>query len=101
MIAKVLAEVGLPAELAEAAADPKWDEALKKSNSEGMDLPAGGIGTPALHINGVALFGPVIGRSVPPGEQAGELWDAVVTLATYPDFWEIKRDRAGLEPDFG
>ncbi|ATL88107.1 disulfide bond formation protein DsbA [Streptomyces malaysiensis subsp. malaysiensis] len=101
LIADALAEVGLPAELAEAAADPKWDTALKKSNGEGMDVPGGGIGTPTLHINDVAFFGPVIGRIVPPGEEAGKLWDAVLTLAAYPDFWELKRDRAGLEPDFG
>ncbi|WP_328352200.1 DsbA family protein [Streptomyces sp. NBC_00457] len=101
LIADALAEVGLPAELAEAAADPTWDAALKKSNSEGMDVPGGGIGTPTLHINGVAFFGPVIGRIVPPGEEAGKLWDAVLTLASCPDFWELKRDRADLEPDFG
>jgi protein-disulfide isomerase-like protein with CxxC motif len=101
IIAEALDEVGLPADLAEAATDPQYDEALRKSNSEGMDVPGGGIGTPTIHINGVAFFGPVIGRIVPSGEQAGELWDAVLTLASYPDFWEIKRDRAGLEPDFG
>jgi hypothetical protein len=35
------------------------------------------------------FFGPVLG-SIPRGEQAGRLWDAVETLGTNPDFWELK-----------
>ena len=43
-------------------------------------------------FNGAAFFGPVISRA-PRGEEAGQLWDACVTLSAYPHFYELKRAR--------
>jgi hypothetical protein len=40
--------------------------------------------------DGPAFFGPVISR-VPSPDEAVELWDAVMTLAAWPGFSEIKR----------
>ncbi len=93
-----LEEAGLAVELADAMDDSLLDEAVATSHHEGMDAVGDDVGTPTIHVNDVAFFGPVITKA-PRGEEAGHLWDGVLAVSSYPLFFELKRSRSA-ELDF-
>ena len=92
-----LREIGLSEELAEAADTDRYDEALRASHREGIELVGQDVGTPVIAVPGadgkqIAFFGPVV-TPAPRGEAAAQLWDGVLLVAGVRGFYELKRTR--------
>ena len=89
----LLERAGLPDGLAGALDDPSWDGVLRAETDEALALAGKDVGTPVIHFgppHGTAFFGPVISR-LPSDQEAVQLWDHVVGLASFPGFAELKR----------
>jgi hypothetical protein len=70
----------------------EFDDAVRLSHHEGIDLVGQEVGTPVISVEGVAFFGPVV-SPIPRGEAAGRLWDGVILVAGTYGFFELKRSR--------
>jgi len=92
LIAEAVDEVGLPAEVAKAAASEEFDDLVRASHAEGIGLVGDDVGTPIISFEGTSIFGPVV-TPAPKGEAAGRLWDGVVLVTRTPGFYELKRSR--------
>ena len=90
----IVADAGLPAEVAAAFEDSTHDEVIRYETEAALSRTGKDVGTPILTFNPksaneASLFGPVISKA-PKGEEAMTLWDAVQTIAE-SGVAEIKR----------
>ena len=90
----IVADAGLPAEVAAAYEDSTHDEVIRYETEAALSRTGKDVGTPILTFNPksaneASLFGPVISQA-PKGEEAIKLWDAVQTIAE-SGVAEIKR----------
>ena len=92
-IEPLLTELGLPASLADALDDERWDTVIQEETDAARARTGKDVGTPIIVFDppdGPAFFGPVISR-IPSDDDALRLWDAVLELAQFPGFAELKR----------
>ncbi|MBB6349751.1 hypothetical protein FHU36_006296 [Nonomuraea muscovyensis] len=89
---EALEAAGLDRKLADAMESEEYEDAIRASHDEGMALVGQEVGTPVIRVGSNAFFGPVITR-IPRGEEAGRLWDGVLLVTAFEDFFELKRSR--------
>jgi hypothetical protein len=97
---EILASLELPASLADAADDDRYDAVLEAESDEAFERTGPDVGTPILTYDpptGNSLFGPVI-SAIPDDDTAVAFYDALRTFVDFPAFSELKRTaRAPLE----
>ena len=94
-VAALLNAEGLPDSWAESADDESFDQLIRSETELALERTGKDVGTPILTFRpGAAdegsFFGPVI-SSIPRGQDALRLWDAVETIATSSGMAELKR----------
>lgn len=94
-IAGLLEAAGLPTEWAQSSLDESFDALIRSETELALERTGKDVGTPILTFHPgkaseASFFGPVV-SSIPRGEEALKLWDAVETLATTSGVAELKR----------
>ena len=94
-IAGLLSQAGLPVEWALSVNDESFDRLIAEETAMGLERAGKDVGTPIITFNPGGLkeasfFGPVI-STIPRGENATKLWDAIETIVTSSDMAELKR----------
>ena len=102
-IVAALEDAELSPDLIEAMDSTEYDEALRESHRQGIDMVGQDVGTPVIAVPGadgeqIAFFGPVV-TPAPKGEAAARLWDGTLLVAGTPGFYELKRTR-DADPSF-
>jgi predicted DsbA family dithiol-disulfide isomerase len=92
VVEDALEAVGLDRGLADAMHSEEWDDDIRASHDEAMSLVGQEVGTPVIRVGENAFFGPVITKILR-GEDAGRMWDGVLAVTSFEDFFEIKRTR--------
>lgn len=101
---EALVAVGLDASHADAFDDDSWDDLIRSSMDEVLELAGTDVGTPIIatkNSGGIknGYFGPVISRA--PELKAGlAMWDGLIAMMDVDTFYELKRTRQGA-PDPG
>lgn len=103
-MAGLLAATGLPTEYAAHALDESHDAYIAQETELAIARTGRNLGTPIITFrpgadNEASFFGPVI-STIPRGEEATKLWDAVETIATASGMAELKRSNRAT-PNFG
>ena len=85
------------------AEDDRWGKVVRAETELALSRTGEDVGTPIItwdldRPDEASLFGPVINR-IPRGDEALELWDALVVIARTPGIAELKRSLRGM-PDF-
>ncbi len=99
VVVEALAMAGLPASYADAADDASRDGLIRSETELALSRTGPDVGTPIITYDlerpeSSSFFGPVINR-IPRGDEAVELWDALVTMARIPGVSELKRSLRG------
>lgn len=96
---EMLQSVGLPVEYATHVHDDSHDVYIRAETDLALERTGKDLGTPIITFrpgqsSEASFFGPVI-ASIPRGEAALTLWDAVETVATTSGMAELKRSNRG------
>lgn len=91
--AECLESAGFSTSFAASVDDESWDTIISEESEQALSRTGRDVGTPIITFkppDGLSFFGPVISR-VPTDAEAVPLWDAVIELASFPGFAEMKR----------